>query len=109
MCSINGIYSLEGTLTKNDTALARKMRRQLQYRGPDEHGEYLDERCCLESNRFSITGVQNGRMPIRNGNIAVILSGEIYNYSELKEDLEQKYHRFSTASDAEVILHGYEE
>lgn len=111
MCSINGVYSLEDVLTKENIAQSRLTRQQLQYRGPDEQGEYLDERCCLESNRFSITGIHNGKMPILNekGNIAVVLNGEIYNYRELKNELQQKCHKFSTESDTEVIVHGYEE
>ncbi len=107
MCSINGVY---GSLDSSDISWARKAQDMLKYRGPDESDSSLDERCSLNSNRFSITGVDNGTMPISNedGTIQVILNGEVYNHKELRKELEGEGHRFTKDSDTETIVHLYE-
>jgi asparagine synthase (glutamine-hydrolysing) len=88
----------------------------LAHRGPDEDGVFLDRieegvGVALGHRRLSIIGVQTGRQPIANEDrtIWVVFNGEIYNYRELRDELEQKGHRFRTQADTEVLVHLYEE
>lgn len=102
---------MHGQLDADDVLTGKKISDYLSYRGPDEKGSFFDSDCFLASNRFSITGVSNGKMPISNesSQIQVILNGEIYNYKDLREELIQKGHRFKTLGDTEVLVHLYEE
>ena len=110
MCGIAGIYSL-----KNKTSLPEdillKMISILQHRGPDETGIYLDNAIGLANARLSIIGLDDGTQPLCNedSTLWIVYNGETFNYIELKEELIQRGHRFSTHSDTEVILHLYEE
>jgi len=84
----------------------------LSYRGPDQEGYYCDERVSLAHRRLSIIDLsENGRQPMFNEDRTVVLvfNGEIYNFQELREELEAKGHHFISRSDSEVIIHGYEE
>jgi asparagine synthase (glutamine-hydrolysing) len=95
----------------NDLALARKMCETLSHRGPDDEGFFEDKGITLGHRRLSIIDLNTGRQPIFNEDqsIVVIYNGEIYNFEELKKSLENNGHKFSTASDTEVIVHAYEE
>lgn len=83
----------------------------LNHRGPDENGQYHDPNTGigLAHTRLSIIGVATGQQPLtdESGSIVVIFNGEIYNYKELRRELESKGHRFRTESDGEVIPHLY--
>jgi asparagine synthase (glutamine-hydrolysing) len=105
MCGICGFYN-EGS-----AVLVAKMCRLLAHRGPDDTGTFIRSRVGLGMTRLAIIAPENGHQPILNedGNRAIVFNGEIYNYRELKRELEAKGHRFRTASDTEVILHLYEE
>lgn len=96
-----------------DEDIVRRMTRTLTHRGPDADGFYFsaDRRIALGHCRLSIIDLVRGGQPMSNesGSIWVIFNGEIYNFKELRTDLEKKGHVFSTNSDTEVILHGYEE
>jgi asparagine synthase (glutamine-hydrolysing) len=95
-----------------DPALARRMTDQLAHRGPDQEGVYADDHVSLGHRRLSIIDLSDhGRQPLSNedGSIQVVFNGEIYNFAELRHDLEAKGHVFSGHSDTEVIVHGYEE
>jgi asparagine synthase (glutamine-hydrolysing) len=83
----------------------------MRYRGPDDSGIWSDDRVCLGAVRLSIIGLGNGHQPITNeaGNVILVCNGEIYNYLDLKEQLIQQGHRFSTSTDIEVLLHLYEQ
>jgi len=83
----------------------------LLHRGPDGSGYYEDERVSLGSRRLSIIDLPTGDQPIPNedGSIQVVFNGEIYNYIELREELEKEGHSFKTGSDTETIVHGYEQ
>lgn len=83
----------------------------IAYRGPDESGYYVDDMVSIGMRRLSIIDLVSGSQPVFNeeGDIAVVFNGEIYNFRELRDELEQKGHRFITKSDTEVIVHAYEE
>jgi asparagine synthase (glutamine-hydrolysing) len=87
------------------------MNREMQYRGPDENGIWVDNTCGLAHTRLSIIGLKNGRQPLFNedNSLVLVCNGEIYNYIELKKSLEEKGHIFRTDNDSEVIIHLYEE
>ena len=91
--------------------LTQQMLDRIQHRGPDDRGTYDDDQIHLGMVRLSIIDLAGGRQPMSNedGTVHVVFNGEIYNYLELRQELEQKGHRFSTRSDTETIVHGYEE
>jgi asparagine synthase (glutamine-hydrolysing) len=91
--------------------LVRRMLQIIRHRGPDEFGLYVDHRVALGSARLSIIDLSTGQQPIANedNSLWIVFNGEIYNYLELRAELEQAGHRFSTRSDTEVILHLYED
>jgi len=83
----------------------------IRHRGPDEFGLYVDERVGIGCARLSIVDLHTGQQPIPNEDesLWIVFNGEIYNHPELRAELEQAGHRFSTRSDTEVILHLYED
>ena len=83
----------------------------LVHRGPDSDGAYVDGPVGLAARRLAIIDLVTGDQPLTNedGRIAVVQNGEIYNYRELRLELERAGHRFSTSSDTEVLTHLYEE
>ena len=110
MCGIAGIFNLE---TRDPVAegTLRQMLGMIRHRGPDEFGIYLDGPVGLGSARLSIIDLSGGQQPISNedGNLWIVFNGEIFNYVELRPELEARGHRFTTTSDTEVLLHLYEE
>ncbi len=110
MCGIAGICHIDGPdgISLN---LLKKMIGVLGHRGPDETGVYLDNHVGLGHARLSIIDLSSGVQPIHNEDetLWIIYNGEVFNYVELKKELEQKGHRFYTTSDTEVVLHLYEE
>src|ERR671911_1191531 len=89
----------------------RAMSATLVHRGPDSDGELLDGPVGLAARRLSIIDLEGGDQPIANedGTVHVVQNGEVYNFRELRAELEQAGHRFSTRSDTEVLVHLYEE
>lgn len=87
------------------------MTRTLVHRGPDAEGFFTSPEASLGFRRLSIIDLETGNQPVANEDesVRVVLNGEIYNYRELRADLEERGHRFSTHGDAEVIVHLYEE
>jgi asparagine synthase (glutamine-hydrolysing) len=83
----------------------------IHHRGPDDTGFFMDSGIGLANARLSIIDIEGGHQPIQNetGTVHVTYNGEIYNYLELRQELEQRGHKFTTKSDTEVIVHGYEE
>ncbi len=105
MCGICGIYGLE------DKSLLQRMSNMLSHRGPDDEGYYYDQDVMLGMRRLKVIDLETGNQPIYNEDrsIVVVYNGEIYNFREIRKDLEKKNHTFSTNSDTESIVHLYEE
>ena len=106
-----GIVGLAGDKLPSRELLLR-MRDALRHRGPDDEGEWWadDGRVALAHRRLSIIDLSpNGRQPMADGTgrLQIVFNGEIYNYLELRAELEQRGHRFRTATDTEVILEAY--
>ena len=97
--------------TKNKDITIKKMADLIKHRGPDSDGYYVDDNIALGFRRLSIIDLESGSQPIYNEekDKLIFFNGEIYNYKYLKEDLIAKGHKFSTNTDTEVVLHGYEE
>lgn len=110
MCGICGLVSLDGASAPDRDLLAR-MNATLRHRGPDSEGLTVDGPVGLAMRRLSIIDLIGGDQPIssEDGNVVVVCNGEIYNYRELREELEGAGHRFATDSDSEVVVHLYEE
>jgi len=110
MCGIAGFRHGDPARRADATRL-RGMTRTLEHRGPDGEGVHTDGPVGLGMRRLAIIDVGGGDQPIFNedGTIAVIQNGEIYNYRELRDELKAAGHEFRTASDTEVLVHGYEE
>src|SRR3989338_2479096 len=105
MCGIAGF-------NWNDQLLIREMTRRLNHRGPDDEGYYSSKGVSLGHKRLKIIDLTSrGRQPLGNEDqsIWIVFNGEIYNYQELRPELEKKGHRFSSDTDTEVIVHMYEE
>jgi asparagine synthase (glutamine-hydrolysing) len=85
------------------------MGRIIAHRGPDDEGHHLDGPCAIGMRRLSIIDLAGGHQPMSSsdGDLWLVCNGEIYNFRELRRELEQLGHRFRTASDSEVLLHGY--
>jgi asparagine synthase (glutamine-hydrolysing) len=83
----------------------------IRHRGPDEFGLYVDRQAGIGCARLSIVDLSTGQQPITNEDrsLWIVLNGEVYNYLELRAELERAGHRFSTRSDTEVVLHLYED
>jgi asparagine synthase (glutamine-hydrolysing) len=108
VCGICGIATTHGAA---DVAALRAMAEQLVHRGPDSAGEHLDGSVALAARRLSILDLEHGDQPIanENGSIVVVQNGEIYNYPELRRELERAGHRLRTHCDTEALVHLYEE
>src|SRR3989344_8762783 len=111
MCGITGIYSFKGG-NGIDQSLLRSMTKVLSYRGPDSEGYYTDSYVGLGHRRLSIIDLsEKGKQPMcnENGDIWIVFNGEIYNFMDLREDLEKRGHKFRSNTDTEVMIHAYEE
>src|SRR5689334_7550849 len=109
MCGIAGIFSLEGK-----PIFAQELRDMcgaISHRGPDDEGYYFGTGVGLGMRRLSIIDVSSGHQPVGNedGSVWVVFNGEIYNFRELRRDLEARGHVFRTNTDTETIVHLYEQ
>jgi len=104
-CGICGFVGL------SDHDLLKRMCEVIRYRGPDETAFFEDDGVGLGIDRLSIIDISGGSQPIHNedGSVWIVYNGEIYNYRELKQDLESKGHKFYTETDTETVVHSYEE
>ena len=110
MCGIAGIATRDG-LRPGDQRLAARMLACLAHRGPDDHFTRGDDKAWLGASRLSIIDIEGSRQPLtdESGLILASQNGEIYNYVELRADLERRGHTLTTAGDTETIVHLYEE
>ncbi|HRK36120.1 MAG TPA: asparagine synthase (glutamine-hydrolyzing), partial [Candidatus Hydrogenedentes bacterium] len=110
MCGISGTAYAERTRHADRTRL-RAMNKALQHRGPDDTGIWFGGHVALAMRRLSVIDLFRGKQPFMNeeGSIVLVYNGEIYNYRELRHDLEKRGHIFRTLSDTEVVLRAYEE
>jgi asparagine synthase (glutamine-hydrolysing) len=108
MCGICGVVSASGSV---DPERLAAMSTTLVHRGPDSAGEFADRTAALAARRLSIIDLETGDQPIANedGTLHVVQNGEIYNYRELRAELERAGHVFRTHGDTEVLLHLYEQ
>jgi asparagine synthase (glutamine-hydrolysing) len=108
MCGICGVIGIES----NDAGeiIVRRMMAAMVHRGPDEEGILLASPVAVGMRRLSIVDLPGGSQPVWNETetLAVVYNGEIYNFRELRADLEALGHRFRTRSDTEVVVHAYE-
>lgn len=110
MCGIAGYFNISADHSPSQDVL-EKMIHTLAHRGPDGYGFYTGKGAGLAHARLSIIDLEGGWQPIHNEDksLWVIFNGEIFNYLELRQELEERGHRFYTNSDTEVIVHLYEE
>ena len=110
MCGIAGILNRASDEPVTEGAL-RQMLALIRHRGPDEFGIFLDDGVGLGSARLSIIDLGHGQQPIGNedGSLWIVFNGEIFNYPELRPELEARGHQFTTNTDTEVLLHLFEE
>ena len=110
MCGLAGkvLFDGDGVVSR---LLLEQMCARLVHRGPDDEGYYVNGPVGLGHRRLQIIDLETGRQPISNEDrsVWVVLNGEIYNYLELRDELESRGHRFRTTTDTEVLVHLYEE
>ena len=111
MCGIAGFITSKSTSDSEKSVLVRKMNDAIRHRGPDEDGYYVKGPYAMGMRRLSIIDLKTGKQPIFNEDrtLGIVFNGEIYNYNELKEELEEKGHCFTTHTDTETVVHLYEE
>ena len=113
MCGITGWANLNSSTPPAEGAkeLLHSMCERMVHRGPDSEGLFVTTGAALGMRRLAIIDLVTGEQPVFNEDesVAVILNGEIYNYRELRSDLEKRGHSFRSASDTEVLPHLYEE
>jgi asparagine synthase (glutamine-hydrolysing) len=109
VCGIVGIVN-QGQRAVDESLISR-MCDAIQHRGPDDDGFYVNGSVGLGMRRLSIIDVKGGQQPIHNQDRTawIVFNGEIYNYRELRRDLEELGHRFYTNSDTEAIVHAYDQ
>jgi asparagine synthase (glutamine-hydrolysing) len=113
MCAIVGLYAFNPSAPPADRAQLRTIRDHMTARGPDGHGEWFSEdgRVALGHRRLAIIDLSDRAaqpMVSANGQIIITFNGEIYNYRELRQELQAQGHVFRTSSDTEVLLHLYQ-
>jgi asparagine synthase (glutamine-hydrolysing) len=108
MCGITGLLNFRSPVLKESI---QKMNDSLAHRGPDGEGFFLKDNIAIGHRRLAIIDIATGKQPLCNEDetIWITFNGEIYNYQELRHQLQQASHHFKTQSDTEVIVHAYEQ
>ncbi len=112
MCGITGYLNLDTTKPSHDAEVVlHSMCDRIQHRGPDSEGIWHDDTAALGMRRLSIIDLKTGDQPVFNcdRSVIVMMNGELYNYREVRAELEAKGHKFTTQSDTEILPHLYEE
>ncbi|HHF43319.1 MAG TPA: asparagine synthase (glutamine-hydrolyzing) [Candidatus Aminicenantes bacterium] len=110
MCGFCGLIHPQG-FPPPEKSLLKAMTQTIIHRGPDEEGLYLDEQTGLGVRRLSIIDLEKGHQPLSNekGTIWIAYNGEVYNFPQLRKELQARGHQFKTRTDTETIVHAYEE
>jgi len=110
MCGICGQLKIASD-EPVDQPTIRRMARTMVHRGPDDDGYFFDRSLGFGFRRLSIIDLSGGHQPMSNAeeSVWIVFNGEIYNYQELRAELESRGHQFRTSSDTEVIIHGYKQ
>ncbi len=108
MCGIHGIYRFDGLSV--EPRMLSSMGDRILHRGPDDEGSHVDGPCGIGMRRLSIIDLAGGHQPLSNadGSLWLVCNGEIYNFRELRSELQGKGYHFKTGSDSEVLLHLYD-
>jgi len=110
VCGISGWVSFDRDLAQ-EQATVDAMTETMSCRGPDARGTWIDRHVALGHRRLAVIDIEGGAQPMSvdtpDGPVAMTYSGEAYNYTELRDELRRRGHRFRTESDTEVVLHGY--
>ena len=112
MCGITGWINLDVSKPHSDpTAVLHSMCETITHRGPDSEGIWTDEHVALGMRRLSIIDLKTGDQPVYNNDksVVVMMNGELYNYREVRADLEKRGHKFVTQTDTEIVPHLYDE
>ena len=112
MCGVAGWINLKQS-DSNDGAggVLHSMCERIVHRGPDSEGLWIDDTAALGMRRLSIIDLKTGDQPVfsEDKSVIVMMNGELYNYREVRAELEKKGHKFTTKSDTEILPHLYEE
>jgi asparagine synthase (glutamine-hydrolysing) len=110
MCGIVGVAAFAGAKPPTEDQI-RSMCDTIQHRGPDGEGIEVRDNIGIGMRRLAIIDIAGGDQPIFNEDrtVRTVFNGEIYNFRELRSELEQCGHQFETSSDTEVLVHGFEE
>jgi asparagine synthase (glutamine-hydrolysing) len=111
MCGIAGWINLENKSSQNGEAVLHAMCERMKHRGPDSEGLWLENQVALGMRRLSIIDLHTGEQPVysEDKSVVVVMNGELYNFREVRADLEKRGHKFSTQTDTEILPHLYEE
>lgn len=112
MCGIAGWINLENNRGANQSeAVLHSMCERMKHRGPDSEGLWTDQTVALGMRRLSVIDLHTGEQPVysEDKSVVVMMNGELYNYREVRADLEKRGHKFVTSSDTEILPHLYEE
>ena len=109
MCGITGIFNYRSEKETSSEQVVKKMLSMIHHRGPDESGVYLDKNLGIGSVRLSIVDLSSGQQPMcdDSGRYWIVYNGEIFNFPELKIDLQKKGIRFRTNCDTEIVVQMY--
>ncbi|MFN0139126.1 MAG: asparagine synthetase B family protein, partial [Pyrinomonadaceae bacterium] len=111
MCGITGWVNLEQSRSNNHTeAVLHSMCERIVHRGPDSEGIWMDDAVALGMRRLSIIDLKTGDQPVTNEDKSVIamINGELYNFREVRAELEKRGHKFVTQTDVEIVPHLYQ-
>ncbi|MET0753625.1 MAG: asparagine synthase (glutamine-hydrolyzing) [Pyrinomonadaceae bacterium] len=112
MCGIAGWANLENKTSQNHSeTVLHQMCERMKHRGPDSEGLWLDDSVALGMRRLSIIDLHTGEQPVysEDRSIVVVMNGELYNFREVRAELEKRGHKFETQTDTEILPHLYEE